>query len=175
MYAFLAWLRARETREMAYGLAVGFVLNGVVLIGRAEAATASSAAAEVFRTYPVAGAIGGLTMALIHFVGQAFAEERPSRHKVLKAAVEGLTAVIVAPGAAFYLTSQIARMFPGSESADLLWLAYAIGVFAWRVAPGVIATVQALAQPKYLLNWIATAVRDALNKAFPAGGAGGSS
>lgn len=158
---------------MAYGLAAGFLMNGVMLVGRADAATSTSALVDLFRTYPVAGAVGGLTMAVIHFVGQAFADERPNRHKVVKAAVEGLTAVIVAPGAAFYLTSEIARMFPASESADLLWLAYAIGVFAWRVAPGLIATVQALAQPKYLLNWIATAVRDALNKAFPAGGAGG--
>lgn len=173
MNNLLSWLRARETGEMAYGLAVGFVLNGVLLVARADAATTTAALSDMFRTYPVAGAVGGLTMALIHFVGQAFAEERPSRHRVLKAAVEGLTAVIVAPGAAFYLTTQIALMFPGSESADLLWLAYAIGVFAWRVAPGVIATIQALAQPKYLLNWIATAIRDALNKAFPAGGAGG--
>jgi cytochrome bd-type quinol oxidase subunit 2 len=119
--------------ETAYGLALGFILNGL-WVTAASAGVISSATA-ISRTYGFAGALGGLTMALIHFCGIAFAEEDATRRKVARAAFEALCAVVVGAIVASYFTPYAARWAPRVDPADLLWLAYSIGVFAWRAMP----------------------------------------
>ena len=126
--------RFRFDPEVAWALAVGFVLNGFLLVADAQANVVSIASA-VANTYAFAGALGGLTLAMIHFVGQAFAAAEVESHKVWRAAVEGVCAILVGAFVSHYFTGYLAAWVPRVDPADLLWLAYAIGVFAWRAMP----------------------------------------
>ena len=157
--------------EVAWGLALGFLLNGVLMIAQARAGVVVTIG-DVFQTNAVAGALGGLIMAMIHFVGQALSEERTPAHKKVKAAVEGVCAVITGAIAAHYFTRQLASWVPGVDQADVLWIGWAIGVFAWRVMPALIALAVMLAQPRVMLSFATGWLRDMLNKAASASSAG---
>jgi len=123
--------------EVAWALAFGFFLNGVLLVTKAAAgpAPAGGALAPLLNSYGFAGALGGLTLALIHFIGQAFASPTVPAYAVKKALAEGLAAVLIGAIVAHFFTRYVALWIPRADSADLLWLAYAIGVFAWRTLP----------------------------------------
>lgn len=150
--------------EVAWALAFGFVLNGLVLIADAQAGVVSAVQA-VANSYAFAGGLGGLTLALIHFVGQAFASPQVERSKVVRAGVEGLCAIIVGSAVAHYFTRYVAAWVPRSDPADLLWLAYAIGVFAWRAMPLFIEQL-----PKIIAG-LGDGVRSAVLRAFGGGAA----
>jgi hypothetical protein len=124
---------AMREAETAYALAIGFLINGLVGVAAAQAGVLSPD--TVIKSYAFAGALGGLTMALIHFVGIAFADEQHDRRKSAKAGAEGVCAIIVGSIVAAYFTPYAGRWVPRVDPADLLWLGYAIGVFAWRAMP----------------------------------------
>lgn len=122
--------------EVAWALAFGFVLNGVFLVSRAQAQPGPEhPLTVVVNSYGFAGALGGLTLALIHFIGQAFASPQVAPYAVRKALAEGLAAILIGAIVSHFFTRYVALWIPRADPADLLWLAYAIGVFAWRALP----------------------------------------
>lgn len=128
--------------EVAWALAFGFILNGAVLVARASAAPVTEGPlAIILNSYGFAGALGGLTLALIHFIGQAFASPQVAPYAVKKALAEGLAAILIGAIVAHFFTRYVSLWIPRADSADLLWLAYAIGVFAWRALPILIEKV----------------------------------
>lgn len=136
------------------------ILNVIVAVARAEAGILSTAEA-ISQSYSFAGALGGLTMALIHLVGIAFADEKTDRRKVSKAVAEGVCAVIVGAIVAHYFTPYVGRWVPRVDPADLLGLAYAIGVVAWRAMPLIIEQL-----PRFvsgLNSAILAGIRNAVN------------
>lgn len=135
MDRFLPRRPSREI-EVAWALAVGFLLNGLLLVSRAQAAgTPDHPLVAILNSYGFAGALGGLTLALIHFIGQAFAAPQVAPYAVRKALAEGMAAIIIGAIVAHFFTRYVAKWIPRADPADLLWLAYAIGVFAWRALP----------------------------------------
>lgn len=123
--------------EVAWALAFGFILNGIFLVSKASAAPGpdNSLAVVILNSYGFAGALGGLTLALIHFIGQAFASPQVAPYAVKKALAEGLAAILIGAIVSHFFTRYVALWIPRADPADLLWLAYAIGVFAWRALP----------------------------------------
>lgn len=152
--------------ELAWALAVGFFLNGFVLVNRALAEPLAGPLVYVLNSYAFAGALGGFTLAILHFVGQAFASPKVEPYAVKKAAAEGLSAVLIGAIVSHFFTRYVALWIPRADSADLLWLAYAIGVFAWRALPVLIEKVP------HLVTALSERIAGALRGAFGNGGAG---
>ena len=122
--------------EVAWALAFGFVLNGVFLVSRASAEPVlEGPVAVILNSYGFAGALGGFTLAIIHFIGQAFASPQVAPYAVKKAAAEGIAAIFIGAIVSHFFTRYVAAWIPRADPADLMWLAYAIGVFAWRALP----------------------------------------
>jgi hypothetical protein len=122
--------------EVAWALAIGFFLNGFLLVTRASAEPViAGPIGLILNSYGFAGALGGLTLALIHFIGQAFASPQVAPYAVKKAAAEGLAAILIGAIVSHFFTGYVGLWIPRADPADLLWLAYAIGVFAWRALP----------------------------------------
>lgn len=123
--------------EVILALFLGGCFNFAFAVASAKAQPAN-AVEMVLSSYAFAGALGGLTLAIIHFIGQAFASPTVAPYAVRKAASEGVAAIIVGAIVSHFSTRYVAVWVPKTDAADLMWLAYAIGVFAWRAMPIII-------------------------------------
>ena len=106
----------------------------------------------------VAGAAGGLVSALVHIGVVSLGAEPVGRREVIRAAVEGVFAVLVGAIVAAYLGPQANRFFAEATPSDLRAVGFGIGMGAWRFAPGVFGAIKLLSNPATLrdlaLRWL---------------------
>ena len=152
-----------RTAEMTAALAVGFALN--LLATAAFASAGVGATLQVAAQWTgVAGSLGGLVAALMHFSAVALSSEPAEPREVRRAVVEGLFSVVVGGITASYLALRVALFFrlvdaamvertgglPPRAAADVSAVGFGIGVLAWRLAPGIIGGAKLIASPKNL-------------------------
>ena len=91
----------------------------------------------------VAGALGGLVAAMVHFAGIALVPPTEGRARNLgRALVESLFSVVVGSIVGNYLAAPLAAGLPWVPASSAPVVAFGLGVFAWQTAPGVIGGVK---------------------------------
>lgn len=146
-----------RTFEAAQALGLGLGANLALTIAAQAGVVAGVPAAHEWPA--AAGAMGGLVAALVHVAAIGLSADAPSRRDVVRAVVEGVFSVIVGGVSAGYLTVQVARVANMTDPADRLAVGFAVGVFAWRAAPGFIGLARGLASPKaslraFVVRWL---------------------
>ena len=135
---------------------IGFMLNLAVSVA-AYAGVISPRTVDP-QWVAVAGAAGGLVSALVHIGVVSLGAEPVSRREVVRAAIEGLFAVLVGGLVAAYLGPQANRFFQDATPSDLRAVGFGIGMGAWRFAPGVFGAIKLLSNPAtlrdLLLRWL---------------------
>ncbi|WGM45227.1 hypothetical protein KOAAANKH_00088 [Brevundimonas sp. NIBR10] len=142
--------------EPCSALGIGFVLNLAVSVA-AWAGVISPRTVDP-EWIAVAGAAGGLVSAMVHIGVVSLGPEPVERRDVVRAAIEGLFAVLVGGIVAAYLGPQAGRFFQDATPSDLRAVGFGIGMGAWRFAPGVFGALKLLSNPATLrdlaLRWL---------------------